>query len=388
MTRDCEQEGKTRLNLTFRSGRGPALRLAGLALVVVLVSCATAQPPEDPVEAMDQLMTRYEQNGLFSGAVLVAEGGEVVYEGAFGHANYEWKVPNTVDTRFRIASITKPFTMVLVFQLCEEGVLDLQGTITDYIPEYGGPGGDRITVEQLLVHSAGIASERNVRDLDDIERHTWSKEKFRRHIESYELQFEPGERHAYSNFGYTLLGYIIESASGRSYADLLEERICKPAGMTNTMMDLNKPLIERRAAGYHYDPELGVVNSPYLDMSFCFGAGHLLSTVRDLFLFDRALRAGDLVPDEYLEFMLGFSAEREKLGSSRHEEDVFRFGGSINGFLCSTHSYTQDDRFVAVLSNVKDRSEDYLPSTFTVARNLAAILYGVPYRLPDPVEAE
>ena len=123
-------------------------------------------------------------------------------------------------------------------------------------------------------------------------------------------------------------------------------------------------------------------------MSFCFGAGHLLSTVRDLFLFDRALRAGDLVPDDYLEFMLGFSGEREILGSSRHQEDVFRFGGSINGFLCSTHSYTQDDRLVAVLSNVKDRSEDYLPSTFTVARNLAAILYGVPYRLPDPVEVE
>jgi len=277
--------------------------------------------------------------------------------------------------------------MVLVFQLCDEGILDLQGTIRDYLPEYAGPGGDKITVENLVAHSGGIASEGNVVDLDDIERHTWTKEKFRRHIESYELQFEPGTRSAYSNFGYTLLGHIIEAESGKSYAELLQERICEPAGMTDTMLDLNKPLIERRARGYHYDAELGVVNSPYLDMSFCFGAGHLLSTVRDLFRFDTALRGGDLVSPEFLQLMLTNDARRERVGSGRHEEDVFRYGGSINGFLCSTHSYTQDDRYVVVLSNVKDRSEDFLPSTFNVARSLAAVLYGVRYELPDPVES-
>lgn len=365
------------------------MRVVGLALVVILASCATAQPPTDRVEAMGELMARYEENGLFSGAVIVAEGGEVLFEGACGYANREWMVPNTVDTRFRIASLTKRFTMILAFQLYDEDVLRLDGTIKDYLPDYAGPGADRITVEQLLVHSSGIAGESAVQDLDNIERHTWSREQFLDHIASYELQFEPGEQHGYSNFGYTVLAVILEKASGSSYAELLEERICKPAGMTNTMLDLNKPIIERRATGYHYDGELGVTNSPYLDMSFCFGAGHLLSTVRDLYLFDQALRGGKLVTPELLEFMLSFDAHRERLGSTRHEEDVFRGGGSINGFLSSTHSYTQDDRFVAVLVNVKDRSEDYLPSSFTVARNLAAILYGLGYELPDPpAEAE
>jgi CubicO group peptidase (beta-lactamase class C family) len=362
------------------------LRIATLLMAVVLASCATAQPPVNRVEAMEQLMTRYEENGLFSGAVLVAEGGEIIYEGAFGYANREWDVPNTVDTRFRIASISKPFTMILAFQLYEEGVLDLKGTIKDYLPDYEGPGAERITVEQLLVHSSGLASESAVRDLDDIERHTWTKDKFLSHIAGYELQFEPGERRAYSNFGYFVLALILEAASGQSYAELLDERICGRLGMTYTMVELNKPIIERRASGYHYDPELGVVNAPYLDMSFVYGAGHLLSTVRDLFTWDTALKNGELLSEELTEFMLSFDGQRERLGSSRHEEDVFRHGGSINGFLCSTHSYTQDDRFVVVLSNVKDRSENYLPSTFTVARNLAAILYGVRYDLPDPVE--
>ncbi len=362
------------------------MRLAGLVIVVILTSCATAAPPGDRVEAIEQLMNRYEENGLFSGTVLVAEGGEILFEGAFGYADREWMTPNTVDTAFRIASISKRFTMILAFQLYDEGVLKLDGSIREYLPDYAGPGGDRITVEQLLTHSSGIVSESAVEDLDDIERHTWTKEKLLRHIEGYELQFEPGQQSGYSNFGYFLIGLIIEEASGRSYSELLEERICEPAGMTGTILDLNRPIIERRASGYHYDPELGVVNAPYLDMSFVFGYGHLLSTVRDLFLWDKALREGTLASPGLTEFILSFDAQRERLGSGGHEEDVFRGGGSINGFLCSTHSYTQDDRFVAVLSNVKDRSEDHLPSTFTVARNLAAILYGVNYELPDRLE--
>jgi CubicO group peptidase (beta-lactamase class C family) len=360
-----------------------ARRLAILALVAALSSCAVYEPPGDRLGAIDELMKRYDELGLFSGAVLVAEDGEVIYEGAFGEANRELGAVNTIDTRFRIASISKPFTTILALQLVEEGALALDGTITDYLPEYDGPGGDVITVEQLLVHSSGIVSENAVQDLDDIERHTWSKERLIEHIGGYELQFEPGNRWGYSNFGYVVLGVIIERASGRSYAELLTERICGPAGMTDTFVDENRPVIERRASGYHYTPELGVHNAPYLDMSFVFGAGHLRSTVRDLFRWEKALRAGQFLSEEHTAYVLEADSREEPLGTSGREVPVFRYGGSINGFLCSTHSYTQDDRFVVVLSNVKDRSGDTLPSTFDVARNIAAILYGVRYELPD-----
>lgn len=360
-----------------------AARLATVALLATLVSCGVSEPPGDRIEAIDQLMERYEEHGLFSGAVLVAESGEVIYEGAFGEANRELGVPNTMDTRFRIASISKPFTTILVLQLVEEGVLKLGGTIADYLPGYAGPGAAAITIEQLLTHSSGIVSESAVQDLDDIERHSWTKEQLLRHIEGYELQFEPGSRFGYSNFGYFLLGVIIERASGRSYAELLQERICAPAGMTGTVADENRPIIERRAAGYHYTPELGVHNAPYLDTSFVFGYGHLLSTVRDLFLWERALRQGVFLSDEHTAYMLEADAREDRLGSSRRDVDVFRYGGSINGFLCSTHSYIGDDRFVVVLSNVKDGGSETLPSTFDVARNIAAILYGVRYGLPE-----
>jgi CubicO group peptidase (beta-lactamase class C family) len=370
--------------MAFRcDDRRVAVRLAALAILALLASCAEAEPPGDRREAIDLLMKRYDECGLFSGGVLAAEGGEVIYEGAFGYANRELGVPNTLDTRFRIASISKPFTTILTLQLVEEGVLRLDGTIADYLPEYDGPGRGEITIEHLLTHSSGIVGESAVRDLDDIERHTWTKERFLEHIAGYDLEFEPGSRWGYSNFGYSVLAFIIEQASGRSYAELLEERICEPAGMTSTVVDENTPIIERRAAGYHYTPELGVHNAPYLDMTFVFGGGHLRSTVRDLFLWERALRGGVYLSDEHTQYMLEADAREDPLGSSRREVPVFRYGGSINGFLSSTHSYIEDDRFVVVLSNVKDRGSNTLPSTFDVARNIAAILYGERYDLPE-----
>ena len=335
------------------------------------------------IDLIDELMTRYEELGLFSGAVLAAEGGEVLYESAFGMANRELGVPNTVDTRFRIASISKSFTTVLVLQMVGDGTLNLDDTLDEVLPAYSGESADRITVEQLLTHAAGLVGESAVENLDDIERHHWTKEELLVLAASYPLASRPGARYRYANFGYFLLAAILEEASGRSYAELLEDGICGPAGLTSTRVDVTTELVDRRAAGYHHYSDTGVVNAPFIEMSFVYGYGHLLSTVRDLFLFERALRSCELLSLENTQYMLTADSRREPLGSSGHEEDVFRYGGSVNGFLCSTHSYIQDDRFVAVLSNVKDPRGGTLPSTFDVARNIAAILYGLEYELPE-----
>ena len=147
------------------------------------------------IDLIDELMTRYEELGLFSGAVLAAEGGEVLYESAFGMANRELGVPNTVDTRFRIASISKPFTTILVLQTVEEGKLNLEDTLEELLPDYSGEGADRITVEQLLTHTAGLVGESSVRNLDDIERHHWTKEELLELVAGYPLASRPGARY-------------------------------------------------------------------------------------------------------------------------------------------------------------------------------------------------
>ncbi len=227
-------------------------------LVVTGAACCQAAPVgEETASLIGELMRSYERQGMFSGAVLAAEGGEIIYEEAFGDANRELKVPNAVDTRFRIASISKPFTQILVLQQVEDGALDLDGSIADYLPRYEGIAADRITIEQLLTHSSGIVGEWAVPELERIERVYHSRDELLEHIAGYTLWFEPGSRAGYSNFGYFLLAVIVEEVSGTSYADLLEERICAPAGMENTVIDVTTQLIERRAAGYHYHEERG-----------------------------------------------------------------------------------------------------------------------------------
>ncbi len=370
--------------VTHRWFAGRAGRVCGIAALAVALgtSALSAQETDPRAAAIDELMTRHEELGLFSGAVLVAEGGEVFYEGAFGLANRELGVPNTVDTRFRIASITKPITTVLVFQLVEDEVLAMDGVISDYLPDYDGEGADVITVEHLITHTSGLVGENSVKDLDDIERHHWTKDELLDHIAGYKLASRPGESARYANFGFFMLAAIMEEATGRTYAELLEEKICKPVGMTDTMADVTMEVIDRRAAGYHYYTDRGIVNAPMIEMSFVYGYGHLLSTVHDLFLFERALRSCELLSLDYTEYLLAVGAATEPLGSSGHEEEVFRWGGSVNGFLCSSHSYIESDRIVVVLSNVKDSRGGTLPSTFDVARNIAAVLFELPYELP------
>lgn len=327
-------------------------------------------------------MAAYEQADTFSGAVLVAEGGEIIYERAVGYANREWLIPNAIDTRFRIASLSKQFTKVLVLQLEEEGKLSLDGTIADYLPGYSGPGADRITIQLLLDHRSGIVGESAVQDLERIERDYYTQEQMLELIAGYDLWFEPGARWEYSNFGYYLLGAIIESASGQIYAELLQERICAPAGMQDTFPEVTSDIIARRASGYWYYADRGWAHDSPLDMSFVFGYGQLISTVRDLYRFDVALREGNLLNQAHTHSLVGAEAEYRPLGDRRCQAYVVEYGpGSINGFRASTHSYTREDRFVVVLENV--RSGGYLPGVFDVGRNIAAILYGCSYDLPE-----
>ncbi len=115
---------------------------------------------------IDELLTLYHKYGQFNGVALVAEGGKVVYRKGFGFANMELGVPNTTETKFRVGSITKSFTATLVFQLIEQGKLKLDGKLSDYLPEYPKAKAEKITINQLLTHTAGL------RDISDFPRNS------------------------------------------------------------------------------------------------------------------------------------------------------------------------------------------------------------------------
>jgi CubicO group peptidase (beta-lactamase class C family) len=345
-------------------------------------------PTQETNKEIDEIVRTIYENGQFSGAVLVSVNGDIIYNNAFGYANIEDRILNSSDTKFRIASFTKPFTAMLILQLVEEGTLQLDGKLIQYLPEFPKEKGQNITIHQLLTHTAGITGESRITDLIDIEKEFYTREELLNIIAQQELVFEPGKGREYSNFGYALLGLIIEEVTGKSYDEVLQENICKPAGMKNTLSDVTAQPIENRAVGYTYDYFTGLEKASFLDMSFVFGYGHLLSTVEDLYMFDRALYSNMLLTDESKELFFnehGWFYERYPIGNSKKKILSNSLDGSINGFQSHTQRIERDTVFIITLRNVKEsvyENEIVIKwPTFMVPRILA-VLYDEPYDLP------
>ena len=126
--------------------------------VLYLLGCSTDNSSRDKVSKIDDLMTTIYENGQFNGSVLVAQEGKVIYKKGFGFANMEWNIPNKPDTKFRIGSITKQFVSMQIMQLVEEGKINLDGKLSDYLPNYRKDTGEKITIHHLLTHASGIPS--------------------------------------------------------------------------------------------------------------------------------------------------------------------------------------------------------------------------------------
>jgi Beta-lactamase/Glycogen recognition site of AMP-activated protein kinase/Domain of unknown function (DUF3471) len=195
------------------------------------------------------------------------------------------------------------------------------------------------------------------------------------------LEFAPGERFNYSNSGYLLLGHIIESVSGKSYADFLRENVFQPLGMKNTDYDLNSAIIKNRAAGYTRGPD-GIINAPYIDMTIPHAAGALYSTVEDMYLWDRALYTEKLLSKKSLEVMNTGFKDNYGYGvgvSQQHGLKVVEHGGGIEGFSTYMARFTNENGTVVVLSNI-DRS-----NTGMIARRLGAMLFADKVNLPGVI---
>jgi CubicO group peptidase (beta-lactamase class C family) len=254
-------------------------------------------------DKLDKLISAYAEYGQFNGSVLVAEKGKVIYKKGLGLADMEWNVPNQPDTKFRLGSITKQFTSMLIMQLVEQGKLKLDVPISTYLPDYPKKNGEIITIHHLLTHSSGILNMTSFpRFFKDISRNPYSSLQLVNLFADSTLQFKPGERNAYSNSGYILLGYIIEKITGRSYRQVLQENIFTPLNMKNTGYDDYRPLLKNRARGYEKNGRL-YLNANFIDMSVPYAAGALYSTVEDLYLWDQALYGNQLLRKENMDLL-------------------------------------------------------------------------------------
>ncbi len=283
-----------------------ALLIAALPAVAMLTA-------NDKASAIDALLEAYSKAGAFNGSALVAEHGKVIFKKGYGLADFEWNVPNTPDTKFRLGSITKQFTATLVMQLVEEGKLSVDARLADLLPYYRKDTGSKITIHHLLTHTSGIPSYTSQPNfMKEVSRDPYGVREFVEKFCSGELEFEPGTRFRYNNSGYFILGAIVEQIGGASYQELLKKRIFDPLAMSASGYDRSAALLEKRARGY----EAGagkVRNAEYLDMSLPYAAGSLYSTVEDLYVWDQALYGEKVLPAKALERMLTPALDQYRL---------------------------------------------------------------------------
>src|ERR1041385_1514912 len=257
-----------------------------VALLAIL-ALQTSALAQDKAAKIDQLISLYQKYGQFNGSALVADNGKVIYRKGVGLANMEWGIPNTPDTKFRLGSITKQFTSMLILQLVEQGKIKLDAKLSDYLPDYRKDTGEKVTIHNLLTHTSGIPSYTGLPNFfQDVSRNPYKVADFVKKYASGDLEFEPGSKFSYSNSGYFILGAIIERVTGKPYEQVLKENIFDPAGMKNTGYDHHDTIIPKRASGYVKTGN-GYINAPYLDMSIPYAAGSLYSTVEDLYLWDQ-----------------------------------------------------------------------------------------------------
>ncbi len=251
--------------------------------LTVILSFALFQasaPAQDKAALIEELMNKYYDYGQFNGSVLVAENGNVIFKEGFGYANMEWDIPNTADTKFRLASVTKQFTAMLIMQLVEEGKINLEGKISDYLPYYRKDVGEQVTVHNLLTHTSGVTNLTNMPPdvVSKISKQHYEVKELIEKFCSEDLEFEPGSKYKYSNSGYNILGAIIEEVTGKPYGEVLKEKIFEPVGMNSSGLDNYESIIENRASGYDKGI-LDYTNTEYLDMSMVYSAGAMYSTV-------------------------------------------------------------------------------------------------------------
>jgi CubicO group peptidase (beta-lactamase class C family) len=246
-----------------------------------------AAPASDMQAQIGRLLESYHSAGLFDGVALVADRGKVIIEKGYGLASVEWQVPNGPEARYRIGSVTKPLTAILVLQQVKAGRLALDAPISRYLPEYRSDTGARVTIRHLLAHTSGIPTYKGPQILEEV-RPVPHGELVRKWCTG-DLEWEPGKGWGYNNCGYLLLGVILERVTGKTYAELLREGVTRPGGMADTGVYTSQLVLARRAQGYERDLAGDLRLAPFTEISTALGAGDVYSTARDLFRLDRAL---------------------------------------------------------------------------------------------------
>ena len=388
-------------NGRLRVGRDRVRRTCAAVLAVALVSAGCAptlkpgvrgQEPAGPVGSaaveIDRLLAGIYGPDKPGATAIVVKDGRVILRKAYGLANVELQVSMRPESVLALASLSKQFTAAAILKLAEQGRLSVGDDITRFLPSYPTHG-HKITIEHLLTHTSGVNALSETSDLRAVSSQE-SKlfDVLGDWVKDLPPDAAPGERWAYSNWGYNLLGAIIEQVSGQSYGEYLRREIFEPLGMTHTYYADRRQIIPLRATGY--DAPAETVFNVLQSRSRIFqpsGAGGLLSTIDDLARWDESLNGSRILTEASKTKM--FAAFRLNDGSSTgygygwdigdyDGHRVVEHAGGTTGFVSYMVRMPDDRVFVTILSN----SVSMNPPVQATAHRVAAIALGHP--IPEP----
>ena len=315
----------------------------------------------DAIAALKSEIGRRVAADRFSGALTVTKNGKPVFSGAYGFADRDKKIKNELDTQFRIGSMNKMFTAVSTLQLVQSGKLKLNGTVGEYLTDY--PNKDlasKVTIHHLLTHTGGTGDFFG----PEFDKHRLELKSLQDYVKLYGqrgLEFEPGSKWDYSNYGFLLLGVIVQKVSGQDYYAYVREHVFKPAGMTSTDSLPEDQTVTKRSVGYMKDhandswkPNTDTL--PYRGTS----AGGGYSTVEDLQRFAQALREQKLLDAKHTEMLT--TGKVETGGGDKYaygfmdrvsgEVRSYGHGGGAPGMNGELSIFPASGYVVAVLANM------------------------------------
>lgn len=319
--------------------------------------------------AFKKFMIDYTKKHHFNGTILVQQNGNKIYEESYGMANFQFNVRNTNETKYKIASITKLFTSVLIMQLTEQGKIDLSQDIKTYLPNYKGEGSDKVKIFNLLTATSGIESNEKDAKGDDIPAmyaKPYNTDELLNLFCSGKLENEPGKVWNYNNADYVILGKIIEAIYQKPYEDVLKEKILEPLQMKNTGMFSMAKIIKHLANVYEFNDSTKIIeNTPPIYTDNYYAAGAMYSNADDLLKFSNALYGDKLLKSNSLKSILqpylssyGFGIWVNDMNINNQKIRIAERQGAIWGTKTRLLHILDKDITIILLTNAQTTSID------------------------------
>jgi len=356
-----------------------------LLLLFCFVACLPSLCGQEKAEALKNLIHSFYETGHFSGNVIVAKEGKILYQEAIGLADREWDIEHDMEGKFIIGSLSKQFMGALAMILHQEGKLDLDAKVLSFFPLFPNPEiADKVTVHHLLSNTSGLPHYGAWEDfMEKYDRLPYSRSDLFEKFKGMELRFEPGTQHGYSSLGFLLLGFILEEAGGDELGNLLQEKIFQPSGMSHSSLDDHITILPKRVRAYRYNYQKARYdNANYRDPSTTFAAGGGLTTAGDLLKWDRILAGNRLLSEASRKKL--FTPVRENyaygwrtaLPGRTDSLEVQWHAGQVTGYLSMLARLPKEGYCIILLSNIRDMA--YLDIT----NQIINILHDQPVERP------